>query len=53
MTDSGSLDGSRFPISQNSNALEEPALAYNRHANRYLVVWQQDGGGSNQRRLQR
>ena len=24
--------------------MDEPDLAYNRHANRYLVVWQQESG---------
>jgi hypothetical protein len=44
MTDSGSLDGNRFTISGGNDSREEPDVAYNRHANRYLVVWQQQAG---------
>jgi hypothetical protein len=40
----GSLEGSRFSISTGTASLEEPDVAYNRHANRYLVVWQVDTG---------
>lgn len=44
MTHSGSLDGSWFVVSQGSQQREEPDVAYNRHANRYLVVWQLEAG---------
>jgi len=44
MTDTGGLEGSQFTISQGSDSREEPDVAYNRHANRYLVVWQQQAG---------
>jgi hypothetical protein len=44
MTDAGALDGSQFSISTGSDSREEPDVAYNRHANRYLVVWQQKNG---------
>jgi hypothetical protein len=44
MTSAGVLDGSRFSISHGSDGREQPDLAYNRHANRYLVVWQQKVG---------
>jgi hypothetical protein len=40
----GNLDGNKFIISEGSQPREEPDLAYNRHANRYLVVWQLDTG---------
>jgi hypothetical protein len=41
----GKLEGSRFVITENTTQpCEEPDLAYNRHANRYLVVWQQNAG---------
>jgi hypothetical protein len=47
MTETGALDGGQFTISQFSESLEEPDVAYNRHADRYLVVWQQwDGTAS-------
>lgn len=44
ITDGGALEGSSFTISQGSDSREEPDVAYNRHANRYLVVWQQKAG---------
>ena len=44
MTHSGSLDGSWFVVSQGTQRREEPDVAYNRHANRYLVVWQLQAG---------
>ncbi len=44
MTDLGTLEGSQFSISSGSESREEPDVAYNRHANRYLVVWQQKNG---------
>jgi hypothetical protein len=44
VTDAGALEGNRIAISQGSNRREEPDVAYNRHANRYLVVWQQLAG---------
>jgi hypothetical protein len=44
VTDAGGLEGNRFPINQNTQQLAAPDLAYNRHANRYLVVWQLDAG---------
>lgn len=40
----GNLEGGKFSISSGSDLREEPDVAYNRHANRYLVVWQQDSG---------
>jgi hypothetical protein len=44
ITSAGALEGSRFSISTNTAILEEPDVAYNRHANRYLVVWQNRNG---------
>jgi len=44
VTAAGNLDGSMFTISEGTQPREEPDLAYNRHANRYLVVWQLDTG---------
>jgi hypothetical protein len=44
MDEAGNLDGSRFPISEGGESRDVPDVAYNRHANRYLVVWQQDAG---------
>ncbi|MBU0495854.1 MAG: hypothetical protein KKA73_25080 [Chloroflexi bacterium] len=44
MTDAGTLENSRFSIAQSSSDLQNLDLAYNRQANRYLVVWQQWGG---------
>jgi len=41
---SGNLDGGKFVISEGSEDRSEPDVAYNRHANRYLVVWQYDAG---------
>lgn len=39
MTDFGAPDGSPFSISSGSSYWEALDIAYNRHANRYLVVW--------------
>ncbi len=44
VTDAGTLEGGDFVISQGNSIRAEPDLAYNRHANRYLVVWQQQAG---------
>lgn len=44
VSSSGALDGSQFSISQGNEEREQPDVAYNRHANRYLVVWQQKAG---------
>ncbi len=44
VAETGALVGSSFLISQNTVPLQAPDLAYNRHANRYLVVWQQEAG---------
>lgn len=46
VSSSGSLDGTSFTISQDPSGSprREPDVAYNRHANRYLVVWQQKAG---------
>ena len=42
----GSLPSSRFPIAQNGIwPRQKPALAYNRHMNRYMVVWEQYENG--------
>lgn len=38
------VEGSRFVVSEGSESRKAPDVAYNRHANRYLVVWQQDMG---------
>jgi hypothetical protein len=40
LTSAGALEGSRFSITSGTAIVEEPDVAYNRHANRYLVVWQ-------------
>ncbi|HBY08449.1 MAG TPA: hypothetical protein DEH22_11915 [Chloroflexi bacterium] len=40
----GGLDGNMFAVAEGNQPREEPDLAYNRHANRYLVVWQLDTG---------
>ncbi len=47
VTQSGTLEGSRFSISEGTgnDVRDDPDVAYNRHANRYLVVWQQKAGG--------
>lgn len=37
----GTKDGSEFEISQGTTQRGEPDIAYNRHANRHLVVWEQ------------
>lgn len=46
VTDSGALDGNRFSISEGTgnDSRDNPDVTYNRHANRYLVVWQQKVG---------
>ncbi len=44
VSSSGALDGSQFSISKGNEEREQPDVAYNRHANRYLVVWQQKAG---------
>jgi hypothetical protein len=44
LDDTGSLDGSAFVISEGGENRVAPDLAYNRHANRYLVVWEHDAG---------
>jgi len=46
VTQSGALEGSRFTISEGTgnDVRDEPDVAYNRHANRYIVVWQQKAG---------
>jgi len=44
ITPQGALEGSDFTISAGTDQRQEPDLAYNRHANRYLVVWQQKAG---------
>jgi hypothetical protein len=44
MDHNGNLEGSRFTLRQSDESVEEPDLAYNRHANRYLVVWQKQAG---------
>jgi hypothetical protein len=43
VSSTGALDGGMFTISEGAGnaAREQPDVAYNRHANRYLVVWQQ------------
>ncbi len=41
---SGVIEGNLIKITQASESLQEPDVAYNRHANRYLVVWQKDFG---------
>jgi hypothetical protein len=44
MKDDGTTDGLAFKISEGTETRKNPDLAYNRHANRYLVVWEQDNG---------
>ena len=44
VTPVGTLDGSHFGISSGSEERESPDVAYNRHANRHLVVWQEKNG---------
>jgi hypothetical protein len=44
LSNSATLDGSRLIISEGSDARQQPDLAYNQHANCYLVVWQQKNG---------
>ncbi|MBN1535670.1 MAG: hypothetical protein JW908_02975 [Anaerolineales bacterium] len=39
MTDSGALDGSRFTVWSGFSTQRMIDIAYNRHANRYMVVW--------------
>jgi len=47
VTETGALDGSKTTIILCSEPVDEPDLAYNRHADRYLVAWQQNAGTSN------
>jgi hypothetical protein len=44
INESGVIEGNLITIAQASESLQEPDVAYNRHANRYLVVWQKDSG---------
>lgn len=43
----GTLDDGIVSISRGTNERQAPDLAYNRHANRFLVVWQQKYGEIN------
>lgn len=41
VTSNGTLDGTNYLISITSDPTREPDIAYNRHANRHMVVWEQ------------
>ena len=40
VTGTGGLEGMTVTLAQDTAIIEEPDIAYNRHANRHLVVWQ-------------
>jgi len=42
MDEQGNFDGGQFSISEGPDPRQAPDVAYNRHANRHLVVWQQE-----------
>jgi len=44
VTETGALVSTDFIIASGTEQRVAPDLAYNRHANRYLVVWQQENG---------
>lgn len=42
MNESGVIEGGSITIAQGTDSLQEPDVAYNHHANRYMVVWQKE-----------
>lgn len=44
--ENGTLGSTPTQVAQSSNFLREPDIAYNRHANRHLVVWSEYNSGT-------